>query len=104
MAVLPQSDISIGNGIVIFSQFLGGAISLAIAESLFTSRLLSGIAANAPSVDAQAVINAGAEAVRTVVDSADLPAVIEAYNVAVTTTYVSALYLFGNGALELTSL
>jgi hypothetical protein len=90
MATLPQSDISIGNGVVIFCQFLGGAVSLAIAESLFTSRLLSGITANAPGVDAQAIVNAGAEAVRTFVNAANLPAVIQAYNVAVTTTYVSA--------------
>lgn len=89
MAVLPQSEIPIGNGVVVFSQFLGGAIFLAIAESLFTSHLLSGISANAPGVDAEAIINAGAEAVRTVVDAANLPAVIQAYNVAITTTYVS---------------
>src|SRR5271170_7022421 len=97
MAVLPQSEISIGNGVVIFCQFLGGAIFLAIAESLFTSRLVSEIAANAPSVDAQAVINAGAEAVATVVDPGNLAAVIRAYNVAITTTYVSLYaWLFGS--------
>jgi hypothetical protein len=101
MAVLPQNQISIGNGIVIFSQFLGGAIFLAIAESLFTSRLLREIAANAPSVDAQAVINAGAEAVATVVNSENLAAVIEAYNVAITTTYVSlSAYLSWNRSIR----
>lgn len=101
MAVLPQNEISIGNGIIIFCQFLGGAIFLAIAESLFTSRLLREIAANAPSVDAQAVINAGAEAVATVVNSENLAAVIEAYNVAITTTYVSlSAYLSWNRSIR----
>jgi hypothetical protein len=89
MAVMPQSDISIANGIVIFCQFLGGAIFLAIAESLFTSRLVSEIAINAPSVNTQVVINAGAAAVASVVSPENLAAVIQAYNVAITTTFVS---------------
>lgn len=89
MAVLPPSEVSVANGIVVFCQFLGGAIFLAIAESLFTSRLVREIAIHAPDVDAQAVINAGAEAVAAVVSAADLPAIIQAYNVAITTTFVS---------------
>ena len=40
-------------------------------------------------MDAQAVINAGAEGVATVVSPENLAAVIEAYNAAITTTYVS---------------
>jgi hypothetical protein len=47
------------------------------------------------------VINAGAEAVATVVNSENLAAVIEAYNVAITTTYVSlSAYLSWNRSIR----
>ena len=99
MAVLPQDEISIGNGIVVFFQFLGGAIFLAINESLLTSKLSSALATYAPQVDAHAVMTAGAAGVRIVVGAHDLPGVLKAYNVAILTSFVSTtrfhiLYFF----------
>ncbi len=89
MAVLPQNDISIGNGIVVFFQFLGGAIFLAIAENLFTSQLVKELAIYAPAVNAEVVVAAGAAAVSSVVSPENLAAVLEAYNTAIVTTFVS---------------
>ncbi|RFU31486.1 hypothetical protein B7463_g4855, partial [Scytalidium lignicola] len=86
MAVLPQDDIPIGTAIIVFFQFLGGAIFLAIAENLFSSQLMKALVSNAPSLDAQAIVAAGAESVRRVVSAGNLQAVLEAYNTAITRT------------------
>ena len=91
MAVLPQEEISVGNGIVVFFQFLGGAIFLAINESLFTSKLLTALATYAPQVNAQTVVAAGAAGVRRVVGASDLPDVLEAYNEAILVCFVSTV-------------
>lgn len=89
MAVLPQEEISIGNGIVTFFQFLGGAIFLAISESLFTSKLLTALATHAPQVNVHVVVAAGAAAVNKVVGTNDLPGVLQAYNEAILVCFVS---------------
>lgn len=91
MAVLPQNDIPIGTAIIVFFQFLGGSIFLAIAENLFSSQLVNALAIYAPQVDAQAVISAGAESVRKVVSPENLYAVLVAYNTAIAKTMVSPL-------------
>jgi hypothetical protein len=73
------------------SRFLGGAIFLAIGESIFVQQLVKDIASMAPGVDANAVIIAGAQGVRKVVSAVSLAAVITAYNSAVTTVFVSPI-------------
>ena len=91
MAVLPQEEISIGNGVVVFFQFLGGAIFLAVSESVFSSKLLKALAAHAPQVNAEAVVAAGAAAVNSVVAANDLPGVLLAYNEAILICFVSTM-------------
>ncbi|KAH8799180.1 major facilitator superfamily domain-containing protein [Xylogone sp. PMI_703] len=86
MAVLPQDDIPVGTAIIVFFQFLGGSIVLAIAENLFSSQLMKALVANVPQLDAGAIVAAGAESVRTVVSLENLQAVLEAYNTAITRT------------------
>ena len=77
---------------VFFFQYLGGTIFLALAETIFTSSLRSALHHDAPGVDAQRVIDAGAAAVRSVVTKADLPGVLQAYNHAIVDTFVSIVY------------
>jgi hypothetical protein len=94
MAVLPQNEISIGNATVVFFQFLGGSIFLAIAESVFTSQLIKELAICAPTVNAQSVVAAGAAAVASVVSPGNLPGVLEAYNKSIVTVYVASTHCF----------
>lgn len=47
----------------------------------------------APNANTQAIIFTGATAFRSVTDSADLPGVVFAYNLAITRTYVSSYIL-----------
>jgi hypothetical protein len=97
MAVLPPSQLPTGTSIAVFFQFLGGSIFLAIAENIFLSRLRSALALYAPTVNAAAVIGAGAEGLRKVVGTSgpDLAACIQAYNEAIMSTF----YLCAAGAV-----
>lgn len=64
---------------MVFTQSLGPAIALALYNTVFTSSLRQQLAQQAPQVDAQAIISAGATGFRSLVRSADLPSVLTAY-------------------------
>jgi hypothetical protein len=81
--VLPPRQIPIGMALVMSSQTFGGGLFLAFAQVIFSHSLVDGLAEFAPSVNAQTVIEAGATAVRNVVNAADLPSVLEAFNLGV---------------------
>ncbi|CCX08563.1 major facilitator superfamily domain-containing protein [Pyronema domesticum] len=59
-AVLSDEDKPIGNGIGVFFQLLGGAISIAITQSLFTNGLLKYVPEYVPGIPPKMVIMAGA--------------------------------------------
>lgn len=63
-----------------FTQTFGGGLFLAFAQTIFSHGLADGLHKFAPSVDAQAVIDAGATAVRKKVSPEQLGGVLEAYN------------------------
>jgi len=74
---------------VFFFQYLGAATFIAIGETIFLNTLRSALQTDAPNANAEAIIGAGASAVRSVVSEADLPGVLRAYNHAITQTFVS---------------
>ncbi len=90
-AVLPLTKVSEATAIIVFFQFLGGAVFLAVAHNVFQSRLLMALMVKVPSEDAQMIVKAGAGAVRQIVQSEDLHLVLEAYNIAITDTFVSTV-------------
>jgi len=99
MALLPQNDIPVGTSIAVFFQFFGGAIFLGIAENIFVSKLTSSLHQYAPTLDAAAIVAAGATGLRKVValeggGEAGLKGGILAYNAAATSTF----YLVAAGA------
>lgn len=81
--VLPPSQIPVGMALVMFTQTFGGGLFLSFAQTIFSNGLVEGLEKFAPSVDVQAVIAAGATAVRKVVSSGQLGGVLEAYNLGV---------------------
>ena len=68
---LSQDVMPVALATLIFSQNLGGAVLLCIANALFANRLRSVVSATAPSLDIQRVIAAGGSAagVQALVDS-----------------------------------
>jgi hypothetical protein len=81
--VLPPSQIPIGMALITFTQTFGGGLSLAIAQTIFSHGIVTGLEKFAPTVNIQTVITAGATAVRNVVSSDQIEGVLEAYNLGV---------------------
>jgi hypothetical protein len=79
--------------ILVFTQTFGGAIFLALAQLIFSDGLIAGLKEHAPNIDPETVITAGATAVRHVISTADLPAVLSAYIVA-----INRVFYLGTGA------
>ncbi len=77
-----KEEVSVATALVVFSQNLGGAVFLCIAEVIFSTQLRHFLSIDAHGADAAAVIAAGASAadVRGAVPAELLPAVRLAYS------------------------
>ncbi|KAJ7136303.1 major facilitator superfamily transporter [Mycena crocata] len=103
-AVLTLTDIPIGTSIIMFSQTLGGALFISIAQNVFSNKLISGLA-GVVNVSPALVLSAGATSLKEAVPDAQLPAVLVVYNQAlISAFYVSlamaCLSLIGALAIE----
>lgn len=68
-AVLPQEDIAVATACVQFFQSFGGAIFIAVAQTVFQNGLIEGIRRDVPGLNPQIFINSGASQVRQVLAS-----------------------------------
>lgn len=84
--VLDEEDLSTGTAAIILAQTLGSAVSISIAQSVFTNRLVSGLR-SVPEVNPSIVQNAGATNLKAAVDPRYLANVIIQYNKALTETF-----------------
>ena len=84
--VLARKDVPIGASLMMFSQTLGGAVFLSVANNLFDAKLASGLA-GIPGIDVGRVVDAGATDLRTMVAARFLPRVLVAYNAALRDTF-----------------
>jgi hypothetical protein len=103
--VLPLHDIPVGIAIITFAQSLSGALFISIAQNVFQNRLVASLRQSAPHVNPAIVIRSGAANLADRLPKDILPAVLYAYNIAVTQTfYVSvataALSFIGAGLME----
>jgi len=89
--VLPLEDVPVGTACVIFFQSLGGALFIAIAQTVFQNGIIKGTKMYAPSVNPLILLAAGATQIRKVLASVgmldQLPAVLKAYMVGLTNAY-----------------
>ena len=79
---------------------LGGAISISIAQNIFSNSLAEQLPKQAPTVDPRVVLAAGVTHFRNVVTDAQLPGVLLAYNKAVTTAFILPVAVGGLAALS----
>lgn len=81
--VLPISDVPVATACVSFFQSLGGALFIAVAQSLFQNALLAGIEKNAPELPAQVFLHSGATSIRAILEGLgkldSLDVVLQAY-------------------------
>jgi MFS family permease len=95
--VLSEKDMPIGNAVAIFFNSLGGAISVSIAQNIFSNTLITQLPRLAPEVDVQSVISSGATRIRDpgIVPEGSLEGVVLAYNKAVTTAFILPIAVSG---------
>ncbi|KAI0887933.1 MFS transporter [Annulohypoxylon maeteangense] len=97
---VPLEDMAMATSIMTFTQTLASSIFLAVAQTIFQNQLIKNLTANAPDLNSSTIVNGGVTAIRDLVPPDQLPAVLQAYNDAVTQTFyvavaVSALSIFG---------
>lgn len=83
-AVLTPEIVPHAIAIVIFMDSIGGSIAISMAENVFRSYLIKGLAQEAPTVDAHEIIETGITMLRDTVSPDELGGVLRAYNSAVT--------------------
>lgn len=106
--VLERSDIATGSALIMFMRFLGSAIFLSVAQTVFLSSLVSNVA-NLPSIDPNAVANGGATELRNLVSADDLGTLLSDYNDAIINVFylvvaTVAVTIFGSVFVEWRSL
>lgn len=91
-AVLAREDTPTGISLVMFMQQLGGALFVSIGQSIFFNELVDGLK-HVPGVEPSMVAKTGATELRNVVNSADINAVMLAYNDALDKVFTASLAL-----------
>ncbi|KAK6357680.1 hypothetical protein TWF718_001988 [Orbilia javanica] len=94
-AVLKHRDIATGTAIIIFSQTLGGALSISIAQNVFNNQLIKNLGSEVPNLDPSIVLTTGATSLKEVLPSEFLGGVLTAYNLSLTQTYYIAVAFMG---------
>jgi hypothetical protein len=93
--VLSQKDMPTGNAIAIFFNSLGGAISISVAQNIFLNGLAKQMLIYAPDVDPLVIFYAGATHIAEYVSAADLPGVLQAYNLALNEAFILPIAVGG---------
>ncbi|KAK5054658.1 hypothetical protein LTR84_001550 [Exophiala bonariae] len=93
--VLNKKDMPIGNAVAIFFNSLGGAVSISIAQNIFSNTLVKQIPKHTTGVDPWVIVAAGATHIKEVTPPDQLAGVLESYNLAVTTAFILAIACAG---------
>ncbi|KEI37078.1 uncharacterized protein L969DRAFT_610396 [Mixia osmundae IAM 14324] len=92
--VLELRDLELGSAIVIFSQTLGGAVFVSVAQAIFQNRFVVGLR-DVPGVNVDSVLAVGVSAFREVVPAELLPPVILKLQAALNDTWLISVALAG---------
>lgn len=103
--VLAQKDVPIGIACVQFAQYLGPAIFITVAQTLFAGRLTSDLASFAPGVDPRALESIGLSDLKDLVGSRNIADVLLGYDKAIIQTFylplaLSCVGVFGSLGME----
>lgn len=93
--VLSADDMPMGLALLNFSQMMGGAVWLAVAQVIFSYGLRENLARFAPATDADKIIALGATAFRSFVPEAEMPGVLSAFSKAINWVFCLAVALVG---------
>lgn len=87
---LSKKDVMTGVSLMFFAQGLGGSIWLAISQAIFNHSLVSKLQ-NIKDLDSAMIVKSGATELRNIVPATLLPAVLQAYNEALSDTFKVAV-------------
>ncbi|OCK75213.1 MFS general substrate transporter [Lepidopterella palustris CBS 459.81] len=85
--VLPDADVPIGTAIMMFSQTLGGALFISVAQNVFTNQLIKNLSKAVPDINPSIVLKTGATELKHAIPAKYLSGVLHAYNDALTQTF-----------------
>ncbi|KAF7877214.1 hypothetical protein EAF04_000899 [Stromatinia cepivora] len=85
--VLEPRDAPIGTALMMFSQMLGGTIGVAIAQTVFSGRLVVHLESAVPGLNPESVLHTGASDLKNVIDPKYLDGLLVAYNTALTDAF-----------------
>ncbi len=91
-SVLNAEQIALGSALVSAFQFLGGAFSVSVGNSILLNELYD---AALPGVDIDAVVMAGATGFRALVPEKRIPALLDVYNEALRKVFVIGIVCSG---------
>lgn len=91
--VLSADDMPMGLAILTFSQMMGGAVWLAVAQVIFSHGLRENLGRFAPATDADVIMARGATAFRSFVPEAEIPGVLAAFSKAINWVFYLAVGL-----------
>lgn len=92
-------DVSSVTAIILFFQCISGAVFIAVAQALFTNRLLKTVAANTPGVSPAEVVMTGATELRKVFSAEQLPGILKSYMAGLRDAYALSIALGGVAAV-----
>jgi hypothetical protein len=106
--VLERSDIATGSALVTFVRFLGSAVFLPIAQTIFLNSLVSKLT-NLPGISPAAITGYGATELRSLVSGDDLKTLLSDYNAAIVNVFymviaTSSVTIFSSVFVEWRSL
>lgn len=89
--VLPQDLVPQGTACIQFFQSLGGALFIAVAQTVFQNGLIEGVTRDAPQINPLIFINSGASQIRQILESMgqadEIDVVLAAYTSGLRNTY-----------------
>ena len=102
---VPKVDMAMATSLLSFCQMLSGAIFLAVGQSVFQNQLVQNVREQAPTVDPAFIVQIGAGMLRENLSKDVMPAVLRAYNAAITQTFyvgvaMAALAVVGSVFIE----
>ena len=90
-----MADFHRPDAIAIFFNSLGGAVSISIAQNIFSNTLIQEIPKLTTGVNPAQIIAAGATHVREVTPKSQLPGVLEAYDLAIRRAFILPIAVGG---------
>ncbi|KKA27575.1 hypothetical protein TD95_001421 [Thielaviopsis punctulata] len=98
-SVLQMSDVATGTSIMVFLQTLGGAVFVAVGQSVFSQVLTNSLKAKVPGIDVHKILRVGATQVQTLGSETDVKVIMKSYNEALKAVFLVCAVSAGVSAL-----